>query len=120
MCVCVWWANKKRHVIDITGFQNIFLLLQDPSEEGLAAAAKRCKLGPESLKRPAYESAETRPKKRPREEDNNISVLLSSDDEDENLVSSQLYIAQLPGHNYCCHMQASAKWYCNHLDDFQP
>ena len=60
--------------LGITAFQNIFLLLQDPGEEGPAAHKN------------------TPSKKRPRltrEEDDNISVLLSSDEEDENLVSPQ-------------------------------
>ena len=61
--------------------QNIFLILQDPREEGLVAA-KRCKLG-SLLKRAAYEpAAGSRKKKRlTREEDR--------EEEDENLVSSQ-------------------------------
>ena len=70
-------------------FTNIFLILQDPTEEGVVPA-KRCKL--DSLKRPAYEPAGNQAKKRPchtREEDENISVLLSGEEDDENLVSSQ-------------------------------
>ena len=94
--------------------QNIFLILQDPTEEGVVPVMKRCKL--DSLKRPAYEPAGSQNKKRPRvtQEDNNISVLLSSEEVEENLVSSQtmyLYSAYTCtfGHNCCCHMQGSAR-----------
>ena len=68
--------------------QNIFLILQDPTEEGVVPF-KRCKL--DSLKRPAYEPAGNQDKKRPRvtQEDKNISVFLSGEEDDENLVSSQ-------------------------------
>ena len=79
-------------MLGITAFQNILLLFQDPREEGLVPL-KICKLGDTtSNKRPAYEpAAESRPRKRPRQgrEEDNFSVLLSSDEEDENLVSSQ-------------------------------
>ena len=80
-------------MLGITAFQNILLLLQDPREEGLVPI-KVCKLGDtgSTTKRPAYEpAAESRSRKRPRQarEEDNFSVLLSSDEEDENLVSSQ-------------------------------
>ena len=87
-------TNKRYHVrYQFSKYFPTFLLLQDPREEGPAAAHKKCKLGLGSPKRFAYGSAENTPsKKRPRltrEEDDNISVLLSSDEEDENLVSPQ-------------------------------
>ena len=96
---CVWGeeggreTNKKCHIT--ANFWNILLPLQDPKEEGSQTSSKKCKLGPGpgSAKRPAYEPAGgATSKKQPRvagEEDDSISVLLSSDEQLENLVSSQ-------------------------------
>ena len=81
-------------MLGITSFQNILLLLQDPREEGLVPP-KVCKLqlgDTTRSKRPAYDAAaENRLRKRPRQarEEGNISPLLSDDEVDENLVSSQ-------------------------------
>ena len=72
VCVCVGGGLTvpTRNMLGITAFQKkIFFLLQNPRDEGSPPLRKRPKVTPED----------------------NISVLLSSDDEEENLqlVSSQ-------------------------------
>ena len=96
---CVWGEEGGRLtrnvILDIIAFWNILLPLQDPKEEGRQTSTKKCKLGPGPgpAKQPAYEPAGEAPsKKQPRvarEDDNSISVLLSSEEQLENLVSSQ-------------------------------
>ena len=102
---CVWGeeggreTNKKCHIT--ANFWNILLPLQDPKEEALGAAKKRCKLG-ESSKRTAYESPEgLPPRKRTRAEgdEGDISVFHSDEELDENLVSSQVPVALHCDHN---------------------